>query len=192
MVSHESKNYIIHQTNATNNGTLYNTRKNTALNRYMKNLQLFKYLNPGDIIEYSRNEEIFSENELSWAIYIGNGLLVRFDKYLRKIICEQFWTIGNQYFMNSDCDLDNNYYRLPVQEILNRAYYAYHNKHLMRGAFSSDKNFVMWCRYNINKSDIEFSTDNGNTVNAKFSIINRFLQSIENGPITATGDLNNI
>jgi hypothetical protein len=153
-------------------------QKKKAYDRYVKNANPLPQLQSGDIIEYSRFEEVTSEDDIHWAIYIGYGYIMRFDRYMRRIVYESYWNIANRYYLTADPDLDHNYFSLPVAEILNRAYYAYQYAYYMNLQFSSDKNFVMWCRYNINKSDIEFSTESS-SVTSKQLIIKRFCESIQ-------------
>ena len=136
----------------------------------------------GDIIEYVENESDLEEREYlhRWAIYMGNSMIMRLDLNKKKIIYESYWKIANGNYIFVNKDLDRKLITLPIYETLYRARKAHKSKKTVN-KFSSDKNFAMWCRFNINRSDIEFATDNGKYSSrlAKEFIIEKFLASLD-------------
>jgi hypothetical protein len=179
-----STNDSSNNTSSTENNTIAkpsNDQKNSFNKRYKHNRELLYYLTSGDIIEYSKHHEVWNENDRLWAIYAGNGYVIRFDKQTGMIVSEAYWNLANYFYMTRSVDTDRNYYCLHVQLVVNRAHYALQNNYVMKNLFSSDKNFVMWCRYDINKSDVEFSTNMNKcpTEANKFIMITRFLECVE-------------
>ncbi len=62
----------------------------------------------------------------------------------------------------------------------------------MRKKFSSDKNFTMWCRFDINKSDVDFATDQGKYSSkfAKEFLLEKFFTSLEAKALESKKDKN--
>ena len=174
-----SKITSIDNNNNSNNNN--NNKKNDTDKRLKQNRDVLCYLIAGDIIEYSKNNETWSENDRFWAIYAGNGYVIRFDKFTCQILIEEYWKLAKYFYMSCNIDLDRNYFCLPSHSVLDRARYALKNNEALRNYFSSDKNFVMWCRYDINKSDVEFSTNMNQCPQeaSKYIMISRFLDCVE-------------
>lgn len=121
------------------------------------------------------------------------SVLSRFDEKEKQIRYEPYWRIASKNYIFINRDLDKRLHTLPIYEILNKARFAYANNRYYSKKFSSAKNFAMWCRFNINKSDIDFSTlahhketKEGNTFNehlsakaAKEFLIEKFLGSLD-------------
>lgn len=153
-----------------------------TLKRLERNQELLSMIIEGDIIEYVENERDIEEREYlhRWAIYMGNSMIMRLDINKNKIIYESYWKIANGNYIFVNKDLDRKLITLPIYETLYRARKAHKSKKTVK-KFSSDKNFAMWCRFNINRSDIEFATDNGkySSHSAREFIIQKFFASLE-------------
>jgi hypothetical protein len=133
-------------TENSNNNSSKNTlaEKNDSDKRLKHNRDVLYYLNAGDIIEYSKNNDVWNENDRLWGIYAGNGYVIHFDKHTCQIVIDQYWNLAKHFYMSCNIDLDRNYFCLPSHSVLDRARYALKNNQAMRIYFSSDKNFVMW------------------------------------------------
>ena len=130
--------------NNNNSSKITTTEKCDSDKRLKHNRDVLYYLNAGDIIEYSKNNEVWNENDRLWGIYAGNGYVIRFDKFTCQIVINQYWNLAKHFYMSCNIDLDRNYFCIPSHSVLDRARYALKNNQAMRIYFSSDKNFVMW------------------------------------------------
>lgn len=113
---------------------------------------------------------------------------LRFDEKEKEIKYEPYWRIASKNYIFINRDLDKRLHTLPIYEILNKARFAFANNRYYSKKFSSAKNFAMWCRFNINKSDIDFSTlsnrkenmsEHMNAKAAKEFLIDKFLSSLD-------------
>lgn len=155
-----------------------------TVKRLERNQECLSILIEGDIIEYVTEERhLMNDREYDhhWAIYMGNSMIMRHDTKRKQIIYESYWKIANEMYIFINKDLDKRLTTLPIYETLYRARNAHMYNKRFNKKFSSDKNFAMWCRFDINKSDIDFATDNGNysSTAAKGFIIQRFLERID-------------
>ena len=152
-----------------------------TVKRLERNNNCLSMMIEGDIIEYVSNEAALDDAEHLhyWAVYMGNSMIMRFDVNRRLVIYESYWKIANENCIFINRDLDKRLITLPIYETLYRARNA-HSTRNMSKKFSSDKNFTMWCRFDINKSDIDFATDKGNysSKQAKEFLIEKFLDSL--------------
>jgi hypothetical protein len=184
--------------NSNNSSKNTLAEKNDSDKRLKHNRDVLYYLNAGDIIEYSKSNDVWNGNDRLWGIYTGNGYVIHFDKNTCQIVIDQYWNLAKHFYMSCNIDLDRNYFCLPSHSVIDRARYALKNNQAMRIYFSSDKNFVMWytfydlvyltnklyflrCRYDINKSDVEFSTNMNKCPQeaSKYMMITRFLDCVE-------------
>ena len=58
--------------------------------------------------------------------------------------------------------------------------HAYMNRAVMADMFSSDRNFATWCRYDVNRSELDAATDDQGAYSpreAKDALIKMFLDS---------------
>lgn len=132
----------------------------TALKRIERNQTCLSMLIEGDLIEYVRDEsDLESQYNVKWALYMGNSKIMRFDAKKRAIVYESYWKIAKSHYIFINKDLERRLIALPIYETLKKARKAYENQRKYSRMFSSEKNFCMWCRFNINKSDIDFATD---------------------------------
>jgi hypothetical protein len=139
------------------------TQKNLdheQLRRIERNQNCLTLLIEGDLIEYVEKESDIEERDgkRHWAIYMGNTMIMRFDTKSNTIVYESYWKIAKTYYIFINRDLDRRFFTLPIYEILNKARDAYANRKFFHKIFSSDRNFVLWCRFDVNKSDIESAT----------------------------------
>ena len=152
------------------------------INRLKRNQECLTILIEGDLIEYVEKETDMDERDKlqKWAVYMGNSMIMRFDNIKKLIIYESYWKIANENYVYINRDLDKRLLTLPIYETLDRARDAHANNLTMSKNFFSDKYFAMWCRFDINKSDIEVATDNGNysSTAAKEFLFEKFFQSI--------------
>lgn len=139
----------------------------------------------GDIIEYVVNEDDYDTKDYKhfWAIYMGNSMIMRFDikeNNKKQIVYESYWKVANENNIYINKDLDKRLTTLPIYETLYRARNAHTNNKKFNKKFSSDKNFALWCRFDINKSDIEFATDKGyySSSLAKVFLIEKFMDRL--------------
>lgn len=136
----------------------------------------------GDIIEYVANEDDFDnhDNNSFWAIYMGNSMIMRLDQVKKQIVYESYWKIANENFIFINKELDKKLTTLPIYETLYRARNANTNKKMVK-KFSSGRNFAMWCRFDINRTDIDLATnsDQYNSTEAKFWLIYKFIDSLD-------------
>lgn len=136
----------------------------------------------GDIIEYVANEDDFDnpDNSSFWAIYMGNSMIMRLDQVKKQIVYESYWKIANENYIFINKELDKKLTTLPIYETLYRARNANTNKKMVK-KFSSGRNFAMWCRFDINRSDIDLATnsDQYNSTQAKFWLIDKFIESLD-------------
>jgi hypothetical protein len=165
---------------------LLNKKKNEETSKRLeRNQGCLSILLEGDLIEYLENENDLDERDVTryWAIYMGQSMIMRFDNKRKLVVYESYWKIANEYYIFINRDLDKKFIVLPIYEILKRARHAHANSGVtsMSKLFSSDRNFAMWCRFDINKSDIELATDNGkySAKLAKEFLFKRFFESIE-------------
>ncbi|CAF1078189.1 unnamed protein product [Brachionus calyciflorus] len=157
-----------------------------TLRRIERNQSCLSILIEGDLIEYVKDEsDMESQNSTAkWAIYMGNSKIMRFDVKMGVILYESYWKIAKNNYIFINRDLDKRLMTLPIYETLKKARKAYENQKKYIKLFSSDKNFCTWCRFNINKSDIDFSTDVKNGIKmtsteAKEFLLNKFLNSLD-------------
>lgn len=138
----------------------------------------------GDIIEYVVNEDDFDnrDNKGFWAIYMGNSMIMRLDQVKKQIVYESYWKVANENYIYINKELDKRLTTLPIYETLYRARNANNNKKMAK-KFSSDRNFAMWCRFDINRSDIDLATNSAeyNSADAKFWLIGKFMESLSLG-----------
>ncbi len=146
-----------------------------------RNQECLSVLIEGDILEYVVDERDFedSDNKHKWAIYMGNSMIMRRDNTKKQIVYESYWKVANENYIYINKDLDKKLKTLPIYETLYRARRA-HKKKQMTKQFSSDKNFAMWCRFDVNKSDIEMATEyeNYSVKGAKIFVISKFLERL--------------
>lgn len=149
----------------------------------LRNQSCLSILVEGDLIEYVKDENDIEGNDhlRNWAIYMGNSMIMRFDVGIKSIIYESYWKLACKFFIFINREFDKRLCTLPIYEILKRARKAFENKSLFVKKFSSDKNFAMWCRFDLNKSDIDIGTEqNGHSsVEAKNFVLDRFLNSLD-------------
>lgn len=154
-----------------------------TIKRLERNQNCLTLLVEGDLIEYIDNENEIEDRDYArkWALYMGNSMIMRFDERLKTIVYESYWKIADRYYIFINRDYDKRLYTLPIYEILNKARSSYANRATFSKKFSSDKNFAMWCRFDINKSDLDSATENnwGYSKEAKDFIIKRFLDSLD-------------
>lgn len=166
------------------------TRKNLSKDDFKKlerNQRCLSALVEGDLIEFVESEADLEEREnlRKWAVYMGNSMIMRFDIKLKTIVYESYWKIAQKNFVFINRDLDKRLMTLPIYETLDKARNAYSNKQKQSEVFSSDRNFALWCRFDVNRSDIDFATDfsKGNDTysakDAKEFLLNKFLNSFE-------------
>ena len=135
----------------------------------------------GDIIEYVANEDDFEKDDKHcWAIYMGNSMIMRLDSVKKQIVYESYWKIANENYVYINKELDKKLKTLPIYETLYRARNANSNKKMFK-KFSSDRNFAMWCRFDINKSDIDTATNSEqySSAEAKIWLIEKFIESLD-------------
>lgn len=184
---HHQKQQPYHHNNKNN----YNNKKinQESYKRLKRNQGCLSNLIEGDLIEYVLNEDDLDLREALhyWAIYMGNSMIMRFDNKRKLVVYESYWKIANDYYIYINRDLDKKLLTLPIYEILKRARRA-HAKSTStnvnvtpKTTFSSDKNFATWCRFDINKSDIELATDKGKYSSklAKDFLLKKFFLSLE-------------
>jgi hypothetical protein len=152
-----------------------------AIKRIQRNQNCLAILTEGDIIEYVAEESDLDDrdNNRMWAVYMGNSMIVRYSAETRSIINEPYWRIATKYLIYINKDLDKRLFTLPVYEVVNRARRAHTNSEYYSRFFCSDRNFVTWCRFDINKSDIEFAIKIDSFTEAKEYLMRKFLSSIE-------------
>jgi len=155
----------------------------------IRNNQCLSLLVEGDVIEYVKDEDDIESKEhlKKWSLYMGNSMIMRFDVETKSIIYESYWRIADKNFVFINREYDKRWRTLPIYEILKRARVAHENKKRFKKKFSSDKNFVLWCRFSINKSELDCSTEfNEYSFNdAKDFLLNRFLNSLDQAEETA-------
>lgn len=154
--------------------------------KLQRNRNCLSILIEGDLIEYVKQETDLEEKDYlrQWAIYMGNSMIMRFDETAKRIQYESYWKIAKYNYIFINRDLDKRLQTLPIYEILNKARFAYTNNRYYAKKFSSDKNFAMWCRFDINKSDIDFSTQQypqDSTGSKTDFLINKFLSTLDQG-----------
>ena len=144
----------------------------------IRNKNCLSLLIEGDLIEYVNDPNDVDGKELlrKWAIYMGNNMIMKFEN--EKIIYESYWRIGDKYFIFINREFDKRLCTLPIYEILKRARRAFDKRDVLSKKFSSDKNFAMWCRFDLNKTDIDMSTDQYGK-DAKEFLLERFLNSLD-------------
>jgi hypothetical protein len=171
-----------------NNEQVQSDRK-LALKRYNHNKDFLKYANIGDIVQYhSDQDHLQYERDLSFSIYVGNQNFIMYKA--STIVTETFQNLAKEVFLSINKDFERNFYQLPDMLTINRALYALKHRHTIASQFSTDKNFVMWCKFDINKSDIDFSTNNNRltSVEIKYMTIHKFLNSIDTSKLCETCD----
>jgi hypothetical protein len=155
----------------------------------IRNQQCLSLLIEGDVIEYVKDEnDIESKEHLKkWSLYMGNSMIMRFDVETKSIIYESYWRIADKNFVFINREYDKRWRTLPIYEMLKRARVAHENKKRFKKKFSSDKNFVLWCRFSINKSELDVSTEFNeySFSDAKDFLMNRFLNSLDQAEETA-------
>jgi hypothetical protein len=160
-----------------------------ALKRYAHNQDFLKYVSIGDIVQYHTDEEYLQyERDVCWSLYVGNQNLVMLK--CSTIVIESVFNLTKQVFLSINKDFERTFYQLPIRLTLNRAFNALKHRQTMSNQFSTDKNFVMWCKFDINKSDIDFSTNNNRLTSAeiKYMTIQKFLSSVDAGVSCDTCD----
>ena len=152
-----------------------------AMKRIKRNQDCLAVLTEGDIIEYVKNESDLDDrdNNRMWAIYMGKSALIRYCAETHSIVSEPYWRIATKYLIYINKDMDKRLFTLPIFEVLNRARRAFTNTEFYAKFFSSDRNFATWCRFDINKSDIEFAIHVDNHTQSKEFVMRRFMSSIE-------------
>lgn len=156
-----------------------------ALKRIERNQTCLNMLIEGDIIEYVKDEpDMEEQNLIKWALYMGNSKIMRYNVKKRTIVYESYWKIAKSNYVYINKDLERRLIVLPIYETLKKARRAYENQRKYSKLFSSEKNFCMWCKFNINKSDIDFATNSKDgkqfcSANSKEFLINKFLNSIK-------------
>ncbi len=147
--------------------------------RLHRNHECLSLLIEGDIIEYVVNERDFedADKKQNWAIYMGNSMIMRRDNARKLIVYESYWKVANDHYIYINKELDKKLTTLPIYETLYRARRA-HKARRMAGKFSSDQNFAMWCRFDVNKSEIDVATNNENysAKTAKIFLFERFIE----------------
>jgi hypothetical protein len=161
-----------------------NTKQVVSENRFKlieRNKSCLGVLTESDIIEYVEQETDLDDrdNPRNWALYMGNSMIIRFCKDLGTIVYESYWRIATRYLIYINKDLDKRLYNLATNYVLNRARKAYSNRDFYSKLFSCDRNFVTWCKFDINKSDIEFAIMNVNFTKSKEFILEKFMNSLK-------------
>lgn len=154
-----------------------------TLARLQRNNECLSVLIEGDIIEYVIDEQDFEDPDNKhhwWAIYMGNSMIMRRDNQRKLIIYESYWKIANEHYIYINKDLDKRLTTLPIYETLYRARNAQRNRKMGK-RFSSDQNFAMWCRFDVNRSEIDVATDSGSysAREAKVFLIDRFIERLD-------------
>jgi len=154
-----------------------------AAKMIIRNQKCLKLLIEGDLIEYVKDEDDIESKDFlkKWAVYMGNNMTMRYDFEKKNIIYESYWRIANKNFIFINREYDKRWLVLPIYEILKRARVAHENKMVLNKAFSSGKNFVLWCRFGINKSELDMSTELNeySSKDAKDFLMNLFLNSLD-------------
>ena len=155
--------------------------RHEAAKMILRNQQCLNLLIEGDIIEYVKKEDDIESKEYlkSWAIYMGNSMTMRFDAETKSVIYESYWHIADKNFIFINREYDKRWLVFPIYEILKRARVAHEKKIILRKLFSSDKNFVFWCRFGINTSELDVSTEpnDHSYKDAKEFLMDRFFNS---------------
>ena len=158
-----------------------------VLRRLRRNHECLTILIEGDLIEYVASECDMEEKDImrNWAVYMGNSMIMRFDNKKKAILYESYWRIASENYVFINRDLDKRLLTLPIYETLNRARKAHEKTLEMSKNFVCDKYFAMWCRFDINKSDLEKSTDNGSfsPKEAKEFLFEKFFSSFSEAEI---------
>lgn len=155
-----------------------------ALKRIERNQTCLSILIEGDLIEYVKDESDMEDQDcVKWALYMGNSKIMRFDAKKRLVVYESYWKIAKSNYVFINKDLERRLIALPIYETLRKARRAYENQRKYSKMFSCEKNFCTWCRFNINKSDIDFATDAMNgakccSPEAKEFLLDKFLNSL--------------
>ena len=151
--------------------------------KLLRNQNCLSLLIEGDLIEYVEEESYIESKEFmrKWAIFMGNTMIMRYDAEAKAVVYESYWRIADKNYIFINREFDKRLCTLPIYEILKRARVAHSSKRSLAKLFSSDRNFAMWCRFDINKSDIELSTDKSgySPSKAKEFLLQRFINSLD-------------
>lgn len=152
-----------------------------VIKRIERNQNCLTVLSEGDLIEYVEKESDLDDrdNNRMWAVFVGHSTIIRYCSNTKSIVSEPYWRIAIKNLIYINKDMDKRLCALPAKEVVSRAHRACSNTETYSKFFSSDKNFVTWCRFDINKSDIEFCVKMDNYSQSKEYLMRRFLTSIE-------------